>query len=307
MSHPIDVTLPGVVVLGEVLWDLFGATRRLGGAPLNFAAHLRRLGHRVTLISGLGTDELGRQAAELIGGLGLDTSLLQTRSLHPTGTAEVRLDSAGSAEFEIRRPAAYDAIDLSPREIERLRDDGPAWCYFGTLYPSMPQGRLVLDRLLGALDGAFRFLDLNLRPGSDAPELVSALLASADVVKLNEDELERVRRLAGLPADVEAFCHAASERFGWRAVSVTLGARGCVLLAAGQYVEMPGEPVVVADTVGAGDAFAAALLHGLCRDWPADRIAAFANSLAAGVASRHGSLPDWTADEAARLKLPPSA
>ena len=261
----------------------------------------------MTLISGLGTDELGRQAAELIGGLGIDTSLLQTCSVYPTGTAEVRLDSAGAAEFAIRRPAAYDAIELSPREIARLRDHGPAWCYFGTLYPSMPQGRQILDRLLGALDGALRFLDLNLRPGSDSPELVSALLAGADVVKLSEDELERVRRLAGLPPGVEAFCHAATERFGWRAVSVTLGARGCALLAAGQYVEAPGESVVVADTVGAGDAFAAAFLHGLCRDWSADRIAAFANSLAAGVASRHGSLPDWTDDEAARLKLPPSA
>ena len=114
MSHPIDVTLPGVIVLGEVLWDLFGATRRLGGAPLNFAAHARRLGHRVTLISGLGADEPGREARDRIAGLALGTSLLQTCPGHPTGTAEVRLDAAGSPEFEIRRPAAYDAIELSP-------------------------------------------------------------------------------------------------------------------------------------------------------------------------------------------------
>jgi len=295
LSQPIDPEPPAVVVLGEVLWDLVGETRRLGGAPLNFAAHSRSLGHPVTLISGLGADEAGREAASLIAGLDLDASLLQTSSRFATGTAEVRLNPDGSAEFAIARPAAYDALELSARELERLEARAPAWLYYGSLFAATAQGRQVLDRLLGALGGSLKFLDLNLRPGSDAPELVRELLGFADVVKLNAEELERVRALAGLPAGIEAFCRAACDRYGWQAVAVTLGERGCAMLAGGQYVEAPGQPVVVADTVGAGDAFAAAFMHGLSRQWPTAEIAAFANRVAARVVGRHGSLPERTA------------
>jgi fructokinase len=292
MTVSIDPTLPAVAVLGEILWDLVGETRRLGGAPLNFAAHLRHLGHNVSLVSGLGTDAPGREAAARVAGLGLDTRLLQTTSRLPTGTAQVALGLAGDAEFKIVRPAAYDAVELSDRELELLHQLAPGWLYFGTLFAATDTGRHVLDRLIDALPGAQKFYDVNLRPGADAPALVAALLAEADVVKLNEDELRRVHGFAGLPAGTEAFCRAACERYDWRAVAVTRGERGSAVLVGGQFIEAPGVAVTVADTVGAGDAFAAAFVHGLSRRLPAGEIAAFANRVAAKVASRHGSLPD---------------
>jgi fructokinase len=287
--------LPAVVVLGEILWDVFADTRRLGGAPLNFAAHIRRLGHPVSLISGLGDDELGREAARRVAELDLDVRLLQTTSRFATGTAAVRLGPGGSAEFTIARPAAYDAIELAASELRAL--SGAGWFYYGTLFAATVQGREVLERLLEALGGALKLYDVNLRPNAESPALVEALLAHADVVKLNEDELARVSEFAGLPSDVEAFCRAASGRYGLHAVSVTMGDRGCAMLARGEFVEAPAYPIVVADTVGAGDSFAAAFVHGLCRQWPVSEIADFANRIAAGVASRHGSLP-YVAGEA---------
>jgi fructokinase len=292
-----DVALPAVIVLGEVLWDVFGETRRLGGAPLNFAATLKRLGHPVTLVSGLGADALGREAAAALEELGFDTRLVQTSARFRTGTAEVALEPDGAAAFTIPRPAAYDAIELSARDIEHLQRPAPAWFYFGTLFASTGAGRRVLDTLLDALGGTLKLYDLNLRPGADSPALVTELLGLADVVKLNEHELETLHALTGLPLEVEAFCRAACERYGWRAVSVTLGERGSALLAGGHYVEAPAHPVAVADTVGAGDAFAAAFMHGLSRQWPAREIAAFANRVAARTAASHSSLPDWTAGE----------
>jgi fructokinase len=284
--------LPSVVVLGEILWDIFGDTRRLGGAPLNFAAHIRRLGHSVDLISGLGDDEIGREAARLVAGLDLDTRLLQTSTRLPTGTARVRLGPDGSPEFTIARPAAYDAIELSARELEQLGRQEPDWLYFGSLLAASAQGRASLELVLDALPWALRFLDLNLRPGADSQELAGSLLERADVLKLNQDECERVREFAGLPSSLEAFCIAACDRYGLEAIAVTLGGRGCALLAGGEYVEASGESLAVADTVGAGDAFAAAFMHGLSREWPARAIGAFANRLAACVASRAGSLPE---------------
>ena len=126
------------MVLGEVLWDVFPDSARLGGAPLNFAAHARRMGHDSLLFSAVGNDDLGRQAVREIQSLGLDTSLLQRTERFPTGRAAVSLDAQGQAAFRIERPAAYDALTLSDGEIQTLRDRSPDWLYFGTLFSSRP-------------------------------------------------------------------------------------------------------------------------------------------------------------------------
>ena len=301
LSLQIESPLPHVAVLGEVLWDLFEDSRRLGGAPLNFGVHARRLGHPVTLISALGADELGEQAAEIIASLDLNNHFLQKTSRFPTGTAQVRIEPGGATQFTIPRPAAYDAVDLSACDLELLEQSTPGWFYYGTLIASTDPGKNILHQILRALPGATKFYDLNLRPGSDSPRLVCELLPNADVVKLNEEELLRVHDFLGLPPTIEAFCRKGSERYGWQAVGVTLGDRGCAVLAGGHYIEAAVHPVEVVDTVGAGDAFAAAFMHGLSLDWPAAEIACFANRLGALVASRHGAIPDWTMEEAVKL------
>ena len=292
------MALPHVVVLGEVLWDLIDHSRRLGGAPLNFGVHARRLGHPVTLISALGTDEPGERAAEMIAALDLDTRILQTTSRFPTGTAQVQIGHGGVTQFTIARPAAYDALDVSARDLDLLQGCAAGWFYYGTLFASTDQGKNVLQQILRTLRGAAKFYDVNLRPGADSPKLVRELLQSADVVKLNEEELQRVHEFSGLPLNVEAFCREGSARYGWQAVGVTLGDLGCAVLAGGHYVEAAVHPVKVVDTVGAGDAFAAAFMHGLSLNWPAAEIASFANRVGALVASRDGAIPDWTLEEA---------
>jgi fructokinase len=105
----------------------------------------------------------------------------------------------------------------------------------------------------------------------------------------------------GLPAGLEAFCREGAARYGWQAVGITLGDRGCAMFANGQYVEAVGHAVDVVDTVGAGDAFAAAFMHGLSLGWPTAKIASFANRVGALVASRHGAIPEWTLEEAVKL------
>src|SRR6185369_6405284 len=159
----------------------------------------------------------------------------------------------------------------------------------------------VLCRLLQAVPRARRLYDLNLRPGSDSTELVSELLRTANVVKLNEEELKFIHQFMRLPAETEGFCRAGIERYGWSAVCVTLGARGCAMLAAGEYVEAGGHRVNVADTVGAGDAFAAAFMHGIAGNRPVAEIAGFSNRVGALVASVHGAIPNWTMQEVVDL------
>jgi fructokinase len=279
-------------VVGEVLWDQFADSTRLGGAPLNFAVHLKRLGHTPLLVSAVGTDRLGEDARSAIAGLGLDTTGLQSTTRFQTGTAAVRLGPGEQTSFAIVRPAAYDAIELYDRDVRQLLVRDPSWFYYGTLFPSSPRAKFVLRQLLAAAPGATRFYDMNLRPGFESPELVRELLDWADVVKLNERELQFVHDHLDLPLAPEAFCRAGSKRYGWTAACVTFGSRGCAMLVGDHYVSAAGVPVHVADPVGAGDAFAAAFVHGLASKWTVERIAAFANRTGALVASTHGAIPD---------------
>ena len=279
------------LVIGEVLWDVFPDATRLGGAPLNFAVHLKRLGHAPRIVSAVGQDALGKTAKADIKALGLDTTFLQTSDRLPTGTASVRLGPGGSTSFVIERPAAYDAVTISDEMLTRIEEWSPSWCYYGTLFPSMPPGRQVLLRLIDALPDARRLYDVNLRAGFESRELVCELLHLANVVKVNERELTVVHDWLGLPADFEGFCRAGAARFGWQATCVTLGARGCAMLVGDEYVEAPGVPVDVADTVGAGDAFAAAFVHGLVMRWSAATVAEFSNLAGAAVASVPGAIP----------------
>ena len=107
-----------------------------------------------------------------------------------------------------------------------------------------------------------------------------------------------VGAMFGAPASTpEAFCRNFASRFGWQAVCVTRGSEGCALFLGGEYVEVPGYQITVADTVGAGDAFAAALVHGISAGWPADKVGDFANRLGAVVASRRGGVPEWSMED----------
>jgi len=289
-------TGPGgrVLALGEILWDVFQDSTRLGGAPLNFTVNLSRMGHEAILISALGDDSAGRSAKEMIEAFGLDTRFIRTTPQFPTGSALVRTEPTGQTEFRIQRPAAYDAVHLSQDDLQWLATWSPGWLYYGTLFSSTDYSRKLLHGLVGLLPDAIRFYDINLRPESYSEEQVRALLSSANVVKLNKTEMELAAQFADLPgSSIEAFCRAGSARYGWLAACVTLGAQGCGVWSDGTYAEADGCRVEVVDTVGAGDGFAAAFLHGLSRRWPADQIAEFANRIGAGIASSPGAIPDW--------------
>jgi fructokinase len=298
LQHDVGPQAEGlrVVVVGEVLWDVFPEYARLGGAPLNVAVHLKRLRHEPLLVSAVGADRAGERAKQAIAALGLDTSLLQSTDRHPTGNATVRIGANGDPSFAIERPAAYDDVALTDGTIHRLVRWQPEWIYYGTLFPSSAQSRDVLQRLWTALPHASRFYDLNLRPGFESPALVDELLRNADVVKLNERELQFLHEHLALPADPEQFCRVAAERYQWQGACVTFGARGCGLLLGGEYLAAPGFRIEVADPVGAGDAFAATLIHGIVSEWPLASIVRFANHAGAQVAATSGAIPDSSAE-----------
>jgi fructokinase len=235
---------------------------------------------------------------------GLSTRFIRRLSNYPTGTVTVAMDSLGLPQYTIHRPAAYDFPALSPHEFDALLNPAPDWIYFGTLQQMSAPAHNFALKLLAAAPSAKRFYDLNLRTDSFTPELIRTLAAHADVIKLNEQEVAELCEIAAIRSHSrEQFCRDCLNAFQLDAICVTLGPDGCALLINNQYVESPGFPVKVADTIGAGDAFSAALLHGINAGWAASQIAGFANRVGALVASRAGGTPQWSLTEAENMAI----
>jgi fructokinase len=292
-----------IITIGEVLWDIVGQEEHLGGATFNFSAHLSRLGHTVSFISAVGADPRGQRVTDRMSQLGLSTEYLHVERDHPTGTASVALAGDGQPRFVLHRPAAYDFPQLAGAECDRLFSRPVDWIYFGTLHQIYPQARQLTMELLDRASGARRFYDVNLRSDGYTPALIQQLMARATIVKLNHEEVEAIALMLGSRhSSLEEFCRTYMDLYKWAGVCVTRGSLGCTVLMDGQYIEAPGYPVQVVDTVGAGDAFAAAFLHGLGSGWPTPEIADFANRVGALVASRRGAIPDWTIAEAKALE-----
>jgi fructokinase len=302
--HSLDrrTKFMNVISIGEVLWDVFGEKEFLGGAALNFAIHLRRLGHTVFFVSGIGQDERGKRIVHQLEVTGLCTEFLSSVQNYPTGWVDVMFDSAGEPSYQIHHPVAFDFPELSERQFRELFSSALDWIYFGTLQQMSPVAKKLTDRLIGEAPAAKLFYDPNLRLNSYSPEVVRGLLEKATIVKLNEGEAGTISSMYGQPGlSLEEFCRSFTEKFRWEAVAITRGAAGCVMLLGNEYVEAGGYEVTVADPVGAGDAFAAAFLHGIAAGWAALQVADFANRVAALVASRAGGAPAWAMDEANAL------
>jgi fructokinase len=292
-----------VISIGEVLWDIVGQEEHLGGASFNFSAHLSRLGHQVSFISAVGADPRGQRVIDRMPQLGLTTEYLHIEKDHPTGIVSVALASDGQPKFILHRPAAYDFPQLTAAQYDRLFSRPVDWVYFGTLHQISPQARQLTMDLLDRASGARRFYDVNLRSDAYTPTLIQQLMSRATIVKLNHEEVEAIARMFGSRhGSLEEFCRNYADLYKWAGVCVTRGALGCAVLMDGQYIEAPGYAIQVVDTVGAGDAFAAAFLHGLGSGWSTREVADFANRVGALVASRRGAIPNWTVSEANALK-----
>ena len=280
-----------VVGLGEVLWDLFPEGKQLGGAPANFAYITNLLGDRGIIASRVGHDALGSEIQERLGTLGLEASYLQSDSARPTGTVRVRVDQDGQARFEITDMVAWDFLEWTPA-WESLAQQADAIC-FGSLAQRSPASRETIHKFLGAArPGTARIFDVNLRQAFYSAKVLSESLKFADIAKLNAEELPRVVELLGIPHHGE---QPSAERlrfaYGLKLVCVTRGAQGSLLVSEFERHEHPGFRVQVADTVGAGDAFTAALVHHFLRGAGLAAMNEAANRIGAWVASCVGATP----------------
>ena len=285
---------PHIVGLGEILWDVFPDGPRFGGAPSNFAcssSELARDKATVSVVSSVGDDDLGRKALKELASHSVNTNGVQI-SQQPTGQVFVELDDDGVASYRFAENTAWDNLKWS-EDLQELAGTCDAVC-FGTLGQRNESSRQVIRKFVSETSpDSLRIFDINLRAPYYNNQVILDSLQLANVLKLNNDELPYLAKTCGIAGDEIACLGKFSEMFDLRCIALTRGAHGAVLIRGEEVSDLAGQDVEVADTVGAGDAFTAAMTLGLLRGADVEEINQRAIRTAAFVCSKNGATPKF--------------
>jgi fructokinase len=327
-----------IVGVGEVLWDLLLTGPQLGGAPANFSYHAQALGAEAAIITRVGHDDYGREIIRRLGNMGLPEVAIQIDESAPTGTVKVELSGEGLTHYTVQQNVAWDCIAATPEALA-YASSADAFC-FGSLAQRSAASRHTIQKLLAATPStALRIFDINLRQKFYSREVIEESLEHSNVLKMNDDELPTLAAMFNLgSSNSSSSCGAdipvrvptpspslastkpptpnsqtrdqikrLAEAFNLRLVGLTRGANGSLLYqrkdGVDRWSDCTSRPVKVVDTVGAGDSFTAALVHGLLRDMDLDEINSIANEVARYVCSQSGGTPTLPPEFANKFSL----
>ncbi len=283
-----------VICIGEVLWDSLPLGLFPGGAPFNVALHLHSLGEEVAFVSRVGSDELGREIRRRMNQRRLTPEYVQTDETLPTGFVLVTSEPSEDPEYDILKPAAWDAIEFTDSLARLLARADYLVC--GSLAQRESLSRATIQRCLS--QELVTVFDVNLRPPYDAQSVVEFSLEKADFVKLNVQELTTFISWFNLNTDFRQAIISLVEQFGCRSVCVTRGAEGAILYHEKEWFNHPGYSVRPVDAVGAGDAFLAAMISRLfLQRTDAESALDFASRAGAFVATQYGATPELIPEE----------
>lgn len=281
-----------IVGLGEVLWDDLPTGKMPGGAPANFAYVSTQLGNRGVVASRVGIDDNGREIIEKLNAVGVDVSHIQIDKENPTGIVNVTFNN-GQPNYEIVENVAWDFLELDDN-WQNLAENCDAVC-FGTLAQRNDVSReTILEFLRYTKLEVLRIFDVNLRQNFYSVDILSDSFSAANVVKLNHEELPKICEIFSVEgADEKEKAKNLYNHFDLELLCLTRGANGSLLITSDETDEHFGVKTSVADTIGAGDSFTAAMTHGFLRGWDLKKINAFANKIGAFVASQTGAMPPF--------------
>lgn len=284
-----------IVGIGEILWDVFPDGKKLGGAPANFAYFAKNLGQEALTASRVGDDSSGKEILNSLKALKLSRDFIQIDPGHQTGAVEVRIDSDGQPDYIIRQSVAWDFLKLTEKWKE-LAFNSDLIC-FGTLAQRFTQSRkTIIDFLRLSKKSAIKVLDINLRQNFYSREIIIHSLELCTILKLNEKELEMLKEILIIPGrkDDAGFCRTLMGKYDIKLICITRGVKGSILIDKNDYYKHPGYRVKVADTVGAGDAFTAAVAVKYIEGGNLKEISDIANRLGSWVCSQAGPTPPFT-------------
>ena len=289
-----------VIGIGEALFDCLPEGRKLGGAPANFAYHVSQFGLNGCAVSAIGDDELGREIIDKFNAVQLKHILPVAEQ--PTGTVKVTLDDKGVPQYEICLGVAWDNIPLT-NEMLDIAHQAQAVC-FGSLAQRSERSRETIQAFLDAMpEDALKVFDINLRQSWYTAEVIVESLQRANVLKINDEELDVVatmllgeptvpdKLIAEDPEKTRRICRELIARYELDMLILTCGAIGSYVFTDSKesYVATP--KVQVADTVGAGDSFTATIVAQLLLGKTIREAHEKSVAVSAYVCTQHGAMP----------------
>ena len=282
--------IPQVVCFGEILWDILPSKTMPGGAPMNVAYHLKKLGNEPTLITKVGVDDWGKKLFDIMEEYKISTDYFQIDYTLETGKVYAKICENNEVEYDIVHPVAWDDIQWQP-EFETLLTNTNAFV-FGTLSARCGGSRNTLYKLLEI--APYKVLDINLRPPHFNRSIIEYLLRHCDLLKLNQAELELITGWFTKGVSLKGRVQILQDKFHIPVIVVTRGGEGAFLNVNGDAFEHPGYKIKVADTIGSGDAFLAAMIDQSLRGKSSEETLMYASALGALIAGFSGACPEYT-------------
>ncbi len=282
------------VCFGEVLWDIFPAGSRAGGAPFNVAYNLDKMGVEVQMISKVGNDELGKNLLEKIDSWEISTDHIQIDNEKPTGTVIANFDEHGEAHYDIVNDVAWDNIQITPEHKELIQNSEAF--VFGSLIARNEESKNTLLELIEL--SKFRVFDVNFRPPFIDFELIKTLLHKANLVKMNKAELRTIIEFFGEEyIDEDISIKHIQNYFDLNEIVLTKGSKGARYFVGSENYTFSAVSIDVQDTVGSGDSFLAGFLSKRIQGKNPQEIMKQAVSLGAFITSKSGACPDYSYEE----------
>jgi fructokinase len=286
------------VCYGEILWDVLPSGAKPGGAPMNVAYHLQKLGVTATLISKIGKDSWGNELIALLQKQTIDTGYIQIDLEHATGMVNACIREGNEVEYDIVSPAAWDFISMQQGLISLIQQT--KYFVFGSLASRNDVSANTLLQLLEAANT--KVLDINLRPPHFTKATLETLLYQTDILKLNVHEANLIAGWFNQFDSLRDQVKSIQEHFKIDIILVTRGEHGALINEKGNFYEHSGYKIKVEDTVGSGDAFLAGYLFKLDNNATPQESLAFANALGAFIATQSGACPPYSLEMVSHLK-----
>jgi fructokinase len=286
------------ICYGEILWDVLPDGPQPGGAPLNVAYHLNKMGLSTSIISKIGNDRNGERLADLMDAWGINLQFLQVDNVYPTSEVLTKMNG-NEVSYEIVFPVAWDFI-VKNNNIPSVINSSTYFVY-GSLASRNETSRDTLFKLLET--DAIKVFDINLRPPFMGQDLLKILLEKADIVKLNQAELELVQIIFSGPLNNEASqIKFIQDRFNVGEVIITKGEFGASYYKNKKGYHLWGNEVKVKDTIGSGDSFLAAFIANHYLKAQPEIILKNAIAMGAFIATKKGGCPDYQIEEYQNFK-----
>jgi fructokinase len=278
-----------VVCFGEVLWDLLAGKALPGGAPMNVAYHLRKLGTDPALITRIGPEEYGKNLVNLLANCNISTDFFDIDYEHTTGLVNAKMSNHNEVVYDIIYPSAWDFIEYKDEYKDLVK--AAEFFVYGSLTSRSKVSRETLYQLLEIAQT--KVLDINLRPPHFNLKHIKYLLQKTDILKMNIEELELITGWFSHFSNIEDRIKLLQSQFDIKTLIITMGKEGALILHDGTIYRHPGIQVTVADTIGSGDAFLAGFLHQLLNGSSLPVALAFASGIGAFIATQPGGCPSY--------------